>query len=474
TDTILVGTIDIMLSRAVNRGYAMGNGSWPIDFGLVGNDIQWVFDEVQLMGPALVTSRQLQVWRDRFGTFGPTASMWMSATLDLDRLNTVDAPAPTPETVVTLDREDLADQDLRGRVQARRQVGQVQDGRSLTAAIRDHHRPGTRTIVFHNTVMRAQQTFADLSTDAQAAEVVLIHSRFRPPEREAAMARVLMEPGPEGAIVVTTQALEAGVDITSACLFTELAPWSSIVHRAEPCNRYGEQDDARLLWFEPEAAPPYEQDAIAASRIALTELDGTRVTGQDLAMTKVAEALPLHATIRRKDLVDLFDTAPDLSGNDIDVSQFIREDEEVDVRFVWRQIVEGARAPKVLDKSTPAPTRNEMCAVPISVARKAAKKDAVLWRFDTALDRWVQCERPRDVVPGSVRRSCGPNRRGRTDDPRQWRGRPPDRPQSFARHSLGTGLAKRGFILSISAWSSWARLTISPRGSSGRQLLGRA
>ncbi|MGI9017903.1 MAG: hypothetical protein ACR2HR_12500, partial [Euzebya sp.] len=76
-----------------------------------------------------------------------------------------------------------------------------------------------------------------MSTDAQAAEVVLIHSRFRPPKREAAMARVLMQPGPEEAIVVTTHALEAGVDITSACLFTELAPWSSIVHRAEPCNR---------------------------------------------------------------------------------------------------------------------------------------------------------------------------------------------------------------------------------------------
>ena len=31
------------------RGYAMSRFRWPVDFALLHNDSQWVFDEVQLM-----------------------------------------------------------------------------------------------------------------------------------------------------------------------------------------------------------------------------------------------------------------------------------------------------------------------------------------------------------------------------------------------------------------------------------------
>ena len=59
-DVILVGTQDLPLSRALNRGYAMSRYRWPLEFGLLNNDCLWVFDEVQLMGDALATSTQLQ------------------------------------------------------------------------------------------------------------------------------------------------------------------------------------------------------------------------------------------------------------------------------------------------------------------------------------------------------------------------------------------------------------------------------
>jgi len=51
-DQVLIGTIDMLLSRALNRGYAESRYSWPIAFGLLNSDCRWVFDEVQLMGPA--------------------------------------------------------------------------------------------------------------------------------------------------------------------------------------------------------------------------------------------------------------------------------------------------------------------------------------------------------------------------------------------------------------------------------------
>ncbi|MER3412183.1 MAG: hypothetical protein C4305_07755, partial [Thermoleophilia bacterium] len=49
SEAVLVGTIDMLLSRALNRGFGRGRASWPIDFGLLNSDCQWVFDEIQLM-----------------------------------------------------------------------------------------------------------------------------------------------------------------------------------------------------------------------------------------------------------------------------------------------------------------------------------------------------------------------------------------------------------------------------------------
>ncbi len=57
---VLIGTQDMLLSRALNRGYAAGRASWPREFGLLGHDALWVMDEVQLMDVGIATSAQLQ------------------------------------------------------------------------------------------------------------------------------------------------------------------------------------------------------------------------------------------------------------------------------------------------------------------------------------------------------------------------------------------------------------------------------
>ncbi len=48
-DQILVGTVDMVLSRALGRGYGRGRAAWPMDFGLINTDTQFVLDEVQLL-----------------------------------------------------------------------------------------------------------------------------------------------------------------------------------------------------------------------------------------------------------------------------------------------------------------------------------------------------------------------------------------------------------------------------------------
>jgi CRISPR-associated endonuclease/helicase Cas3 len=117
---IIVGTQDMLFSRALNRGYAMSRYRWPAHFGLLNNDCLWVCDEVQLMGDGLATSAQLAAFRERFGTFGNCPTIWMSATIDPKMLRTVDMPGDPVEFKL---REDFC--KGAGRLQHRAGTGAI-------------------------------------------------------------------------------------------------------------------------------------------------------------------------------------------------------------------------------------------------------------------------------------------------------------------------------------------------------------
>ncbi len=55
---ILIGTQDMLLSRALNRGYAMSRFQWPMAFAWLHSDAFWVLDEVQLQGVGVTTAAQ--------------------------------------------------------------------------------------------------------------------------------------------------------------------------------------------------------------------------------------------------------------------------------------------------------------------------------------------------------------------------------------------------------------------------------
>jgi CRISPR-associated endonuclease/helicase Cas3 len=95
-NAILIGTQDMLLSRALNRGYGMSRYRWPMHFGLLNNDCLWVMDETQLMGVGVETSAQLDGSRHdgKMPLFNPSPTWWMSATLDDARFATVDHPKP--------------------------------------------------------------------------------------------------------------------------------------------------------------------------------------------------------------------------------------------------------------------------------------------------------------------------------------------------------------------------------------------
>jgi CRISPR-associated endonuclease/helicase Cas3 len=415
---ILIGTQDMLLSRALNRGYGMSRYRWPIHFALLNQDALWVLDETQLIGVGIETSSQLDAFRRDFTatcaahTNAPRAfTWWMSATLSESRLETVDQPRP-----LALPRTILAESDAKAvaqRFTAPKPISEA--GPKLTSASekdipayakqvaelllgrQPRHHPGTFTLVVVNNVARAQAVYQALLARGYTSDrLALIHSRFRPLDR-VKHQQLLFATGER--IVVATQAIEAGVDVSARLLVTELAPWSSLVQRFGRCNRTGNIDDAEVLWIDlagdEQLMRPYTVAECSAARAAL-RANLSDVSARSLSQVSAPpEPRVIRPVLRRKDLVDLFDTTPDLTGNDLDVSRYIRDGDDTDVQVYWRDL--GDQPPSAKESS---PTRNELCSV--SLPRFASffdklnkKKEFTLFTWDPLEEQWARVRRPR-------------------------------------------------------------------------------
>jgi CRISPR-associated endonuclease/helicase Cas3 len=394
---IVVGTVDSLVSKALNRGYGIGRASYPIDFALVTNGAHWVIDEIQLCPESTTTLRQLAAFAKAFLTaelFGLTC---MSATVPEGLLETIDNPV-RDDVVGILPEERTG--ELAVRLGAERTIRRLDaeagDYKAIAAAARDRHRPGTLTLVVLNTVEAARAVYKALH--GGTAECTLLHSRFRGVERAGLMAAVTGYP--EDRIVVATQVVEAGIDLSAEMLITEAAPWPSLVQRAGRCNRTGLASGAELWWIPPARPQPYEQADIDASSAELARLDGRAVTGEDLLSRDVAVTEPQVAVLRRSDFAALFDTAPDLSGSDVDISPYVRDVEDLDAQLAWAtwtaDVVAGAPPAEAR-----APGAEFRCRVPLGQVTALAR-DIPVWRLDQVLGRWTRVNAQARARPGEV------------------------------------------------------------------------
>lgn len=408
---VLIGTQDMLLSRALNRGYAASRFHWPIDFGLLNNDCLWVFDEPQLMASGVSTSAQLEGLRNILGTTGPCASVWMSATLEPGWLDTVDFAGRFPAAPLELTDEDYdPDRPLYKRMTAVKKLAPLgvaasKDMKEVARAVIGKHQAGTQTLVVLNTVDRAKAVYAAIQKDKSAPKnILLVHSRFRSAERERLNA-ALQEKGDATTdrIIVATQVVEAGVDISARTLITELAPWASIVQRIGRCNRTGDDGPGQVFWIdvpsEEKDARPYTPDDLTFAREQMEKLQGKDVSPRALDKFKTREKIVLPVehkhVLRRRDLLDLFDTTPDLSGNDIDISRFVRSDDpETDVQVFWRTIPEDGPT-----ENEPSPLRKELCRVPVGQLRDFLTDGREGFVWDHLEREWVRLEL-RQLRPG--------------------------------------------------------------------------
>jgi len=456
-EAILVGTQDMLLSRALNRGFAMPPQMWPVDFGLLNVDALWVMDEVQLMGPGRTTSAQLQqFWDEAPPSHGLRQTIWMSATLGTSAGSTqiptwLRSPERAGRTLTTGPHRhtnaDLAHPDFRARWTApkrlelhldraagkprRGKLGQAAKGAAqtvepgwtvespdLVAAVRGEANGCRLVLVFVNQVKRARELHARLGDGTSAGpDVLLVHARMRPHDRQAMTSALESATPNAGRVVVTTQVLEAGVDIDADALFTELCPWPSLVQRlgrlnrsgtrpSAPDVRKGKREPARAVVFEPpsparkekesegeyeerrkrELSLPYDARLVEEAREFLQTVEATHEGSlAPKTLSTMSISLPLEGPVlRRFDLDDLFDTDPDLSGGHTDVTPLLRAaDRDIDAYLLWRQIEGGLDA----DEQVPL-HRDELCPVPFyEVQQVFADQEVWILTLSTGRER---------------------------------------------------------------------------------------
>lgn len=438
---VLIGTQDMLLSRALNRGYGAARARWPMDFGLLNQDCLWVMDEVQLMDVGLATSGQIHAFRDEDRRGGkaprPCHTWWMSATLQRSWLE------KSPEARSFSGGLSMTEIALSGRsghlwddVHKPVVLQSAQGPKDIAASVAAAHLAHGRgsdgpTLVVLNRVEDAVNVHELLNDDKRlrGTDLRLVHSRFRPHERaswrEDFLNRRACSAGTDR-IIVATQVVEAGVDLSAAVLVTALAPWTSLVQRFGRAARWGGSATIIVIDTSPQddkAAAPYSKDELDAAREALG---------------KVSDVAPLHLEgfeesnagmlgrlypyspkqlLLRHEMDELFDTTPDLSGADVDISRFIRSGEERDLQVFWHDIPKSDQPFRKL-----RPSREALCAVPFLRARdwlcgketasaKAPrlKKGMRAWVWDWIDGAWRRLER-RDLYPGQtvlVASECG-------------------------------------------------------------------
>ena len=398
-ECIIIGTQDMLISGALNRSYGASPYKWPIIFGLLNNDCMWILDEIQIMENGLPTSIQLDSFRRSYGAYGKHSTVWMSATLNAEWLKTVNSPEDK-SNIFMLGEKDH-NEALKRRNNAKKTLHKADIVLKKSYNKKDVeylyglHKKGEITAIIVNTVKRAQtlyQLFRKEGIDCK-----LIHSRFRAKDRRDLNEWISGLEKDSDKIIISTQVLEAGVDISARVLVTEIAPWPNMVQRFGRCNRDGMKEKADVYWIEVDEQAPYDDTAIKDSRSQLERLEGKSIAPSKLP--KTIEKRIFDSILRKKDLIDLFDTTSDLSGNYTDASRFIRNlEKSIDVGVFWRDNVS-----KKQDRDTQLkPGRDEICNAPIGEVKKLlARKNMMSYIWDYASGEWNRI-REKELLPGHV------------------------------------------------------------------------
>ena len=190
-----------------------------------------------------------------------------------------------------------------------------------------------------------------------------------------------------------------------------------MIQRFGRCNRYAEFDDAEITVLyenydgskhtknenkdsgvKVKNALPYDYKDLEESLKILKGIDQGFVSIESLPDVTF-KINNLSHVIRKKDFIELFDTTRDISGNDTDISIYVRDRNESNVQVFWRDI--GDKTQGTLNMED-FPAREELCSAPVSDIRELVRKKVSLWEKDWYDGGWVKIRQPERVIPGKT------------------------------------------------------------------------
>jgi CRISPR-associated endonuclease/helicase Cas3 len=269
---VVFTTIDQLLSSYLFMPVSLPDRLGNMNAGaLIGSLI--VFDELHLLDPdvALGTTIEMLDRLEGLCQFVLMTATMSDAAIQLlaGKLNAVVAAIPDTEIY-----------SLPTQQSKRRSWNYV--GKEINAeAVQTAHQ-GNRTIALMNTVSRAQELFLNLErryeSEANPPELILLHSRYYPADREKIESRLDRFFGPKAeasnVILVTTQVIEAGMDISADQLHTEIAPMNALIQRAGRTARFRHRSTGSVIVYEAKSLGPYREqaDMVESTRARLKEL----------------------------------------------------------------------------------------------------------------------------------------------------------------------------------------------------------
>lgn len=233
---VIVTTYDQVLSGLLDGPYGLSNRLHNINAAAIAGSLL-VFDEFHLMEPQrafLTAVAGLHLFRDL------CQSVWMTATATQPLEDLLHESLATQSVPATADENHELLASLPSVTRVTRQLVWEKDHICVDSVLRVHTK---RSVVILNTVARAQEMYGQLRdrVNCKVTRLILLHSRFFKEDRsekEKQLRLLFGKNAQQGAILVATQVVEAGLDISCEHLHTELCPMNALIQRAGRCARF--------------------------------------------------------------------------------------------------------------------------------------------------------------------------------------------------------------------------------------------
>lgn len=262
---IIFCTIDQMLSSFLNIPFSVGRGSANVNAGVFFTSYS-VFDELHLFDADRAFTTVLKVLRQIQGL---TPFLLMTATLTDELVQQISTEiADSQLNFIKVNESDLL--EIEGDRQRYFQV--ISTPLSAEVILNDiQENQRRRVIIICNTVSQSQGLFKDLDELNDAGlDITLLHSRFLPEDRTT-KEKYLTEKFSQNYlddgtcyVLISTQVIEVGLNITCEVMHTHLCPMNSLLQRVGRCARFrGEKGEVYI----------YKSIELSAVNLELAEQD---------------------------------------------------------------------------------------------------------------------------------------------------------------------------------------------------------